>query len=250
MEYALSLRNLKAGWTMEQRKTYFTWFLKAASYKGGNSFGGFVRNIKTEAVAVLSDADKAALKPILDASPKIENPWQNVKPRPFVKNWKVDELMPVVDKGLTHRNYDRGRQLFGEMKCYACHRFNNEGGSTGPDLTALSGRFAVRDLLESIIEPSKVISDQYEAVVISTKDGRIVTGRIINLHGDTLMVNTDMLDPNGLVGVNQKNIDSMTKSKISMMPTGLIDSLHQDEVLDLMAYLLSRGDRNHKMFSR
>src|SRR5262249_62332926 len=105
MEYALSLRNLKTGWTMEQRKTYFTWFLKAASYKGGNSFGGFVRNIKKEAVAVLSDADKVALKPILEATAKIDNPWQNVKPRPFVKNWKVDELMPVVDTGLVGHNY-------------------------------------------------------------------------------------------------------------------------------------------------
>src|SRR5439155_23872340 len=147
-----------------------------AGYKGGNSFAGFVRNIKTEAVALLKDTDKQQLKPILDASPKIENPWANAKPRPFVKNWTVDELVPIVEKGLTRRDYNNGRQLFGETKCYACHRFNNEGGSTGPDLTALSGRFNVRDLLESIIEPSKVISDQYAAVVIATTDGRVITG--------------------------------------------------------------------------
>src|SRR5205807_620432 len=41
IEYALSLRNLKEGWTMDQRRTYFTWFLKAANFKGGNSFAGF-----------------------------------------------------------------------------------------------------------------------------------------------------------------------------------------------------------------
>src|SRR5262249_31856173 len=44
MEYVKSLRMLKAGWTPEQRKQYFSWFVKAASYKGGNSFGGFMAN--------------------------------------------------------------------------------------------------------------------------------------------------------------------------------------------------------------
>jgi hypothetical protein len=33
-----------------------------------------------------------------------------------------------------------------------------------------------------------------------------------------------------------------------MMPEGLFNTLHQDEILDLVAYLLSRGDRNQPMF--
>lgn len=250
MDYALSLRNLTQGWTPELRQTYFGWFVKAAGYRGGHSFGGFVRNIKNEAVAKLTPAEKKALRPILEASPKIENPWQNAKPRPFVKNWTVAELLPLVEKGLSGRDYDRGRRLFGETKCYACHRFNNEGGATGPDLTALSGRFGPRDLLESIIEPSKVISDQYQAVIITTESGKVVTGRIINLHGDNYMVNTDMLDPNKQAGVNRKQVASIDPSPISMMPTGLVDTLNRDEVLDLVAYLLSRGDRTNAMFRK
>src|SRR5207253_1574182 len=100
------------------------------------------------------------------------------KIRPFVKEWKVDELAPVVTNGLAKRDFDRGRRLFGEANCFACHRFDNEGGAQGPDLTVVSGRFSVRDLLESIIEPSKEISDQYAAVTITTTDGKAVTGRI------------------------------------------------------------------------
>jgi putative heme-binding domain-containing protein len=250
IEYALSLRNLKSGWTMEQRKTYFTWFLKAANYKGGHSFAGFVQNIKAEAVAVLSEQDRTALKDILSASPKIENPWANAKPRPFVKKYTVDELVPVVEKGLQNRDYSTGRQLFGEMKCYACHRFNNEGGGFGPDLTIVSGRFGVRDLLESIIEPSKVISDQYDSAIITLTDGRTLHGRIINLNGNNLKLNTDMLNPNGLVDIDTRTIESTARSKVSMMPEGLIDNLRREEILDLMAYLLSRGDRKHKMFKK
>jgi putative heme-binding domain-containing protein len=250
MDYALALGNLRTGWTMDQRKTYFTWFVKAVGYRGGYNFAGFVNNIKKEAVAQLSGQEQASLKPILEASPKIENPWANAKPRRFVKNWKTDELLLLIDKSLVGRDYDRGRQLFGEIKCYACHRFNNEGGNFGPDLTILSGRFAPRDVIDKVINPSKYISDQFAAVTITTVDGRVITGRIINLFGDNYLVNTNMLDPNSLTNINRKNIETIGPSKISMMPAGLLDVLHQDEILDLLAYLLSRGDRHQKMFAQ
>ena len=248
MEYAKSLRMLKTGWTPEQRKEYFRWFLKAAHYKGGNSFGGFLKNIKDDAVATLTESEKQALKPILEAQPTAAAPLIPAKPRPFVKKWTVDELVPVVEKGLSKRDFDRGRSLFGAASCFACHRFANEGGASGPDLTGASGRFSVRDLLESIIEPSKEISDQYAAVNLFTDDGRIITGRIVNQHGDAITVMTNMLDPNHLTNVDHRRVEKIETSKVSMMPEGLLDTFKMDEILDLVAYLLSRGDRNNKMF--
>jgi len=59
-----------------------------------------------------------------------------------------------------------------------------------------------------------------------------------------------MLDPNGLTRVDVKKVESMTPSKTSMMPTGLLDTFQEDEILDLVAYLLSRGDRSNKMFQK
>src|SRR5207245_6839918 len=144
--------------TPEQRKEYFTWFLKAANFKGGNSLGGFLRIMKTDAVATLSEPEKTALKPILEARPLAQSPLAPAKPRPFVKNWTLDELTPLVETKMVQRDFDRGRKLFAEAQCFACHRFDNEGGANGPDLTGTAGRFSVRDLLESIVEPSKVIS--------------------------------------------------------------------------------------------
>src|SRR5262249_54893651 len=136
-----------------------------------------------------------------------------------------------------------------EAKCFACHRFANEGGAMGPDLTTSAGRFSARDLLEAIVEPSKEISDQYAPAGITTEDGGIV-GRIRNLHGDTYHVTTDMRDPNNLKAVNRKKVESIKLSKVSPMPEGLLDTFKEDEVLDLMASLLSRGDRHHKMFQK
>jgi putative heme-binding domain-containing protein len=200
-------------------------------------------------MATLTEKEKQELKPIFDAKPLPPTAIAG-KSRPIIKKWKLDELAPIVERGLTHRDFDRGRRLFGEAQCFSCHRFDNEGGSQGPDLTLASGRFSVRDLLESIVTPSKEISDQYAAVIITTTDGKVVTGRIVNYDGDNMSVMPDMLDPNGLVNINAKKVESIEKSKISPMPEGLLDTLKEDEVLDLMAYLLSRGERKNKMFER
>lgn len=250
LEYVRSLRMLRAGWTPELRKQYFEWFLKAANYKGGNSFQGFLRLIKADAVATLSPQEVVMLRPVLDARPLPAV--ATAPPRPFVKKWTLDELAPVVEKGLKAggRDFDRGRKLFAAASCFACHRFDNEGGSNGPDLSGLAGRFSMRDLLESTLDPSKEISDQYAATEFVTLDGRVVVGRIINLHDDNYSVNTDMLNPGGVVNLKRNDIERMRPSKTSMMPAGLLDTFKEDEVVDLMAYLLSRGDRGAAVFKK
>jgi putative heme-binding domain-containing protein len=248
LDYARALRALKTGWTPAQRKEYFTWYRKAANFKGGASLRGFLREMKDDAIATLTPKEKAELKPILDAAPLVQTTLIG-KPRPVVKHWKLDDLAPQIEKGLTKRDFDRGRRLFGEAQCFACHRFDNEGGSQAPDLTIVSGRYSVRDLLEKVLDPNKTISDQYAGVVIAMANGKIVTGRIVNHFGETMSVMPNMLDPNGLVNVKATDVESIEKSKVSMMPTGLLDSFTEDEIRDLVAYLLSRGDRKNKMFA-
>jgi len=255
IEYARSLRMLRAGWTPEPgkpdpelRKRYFEWFNKAAGYRGGASFGLFVQNIKKDAMANLPEADRIALDAIINAPVPMEIRPAVAPPRPFVKEWKLDELVEMAQSSLKQRNYNRGRAMFAAANCFVCHRYDNQGGALGPDLTAASGRFSVRDLLESIVEPSKVISDQYAAVTIVTEDGKTVTGRIVNLNGDTMKVSTNMLDPDQQETIDRRKIEEMFPAKTSMMPAGLLNTLEQEEVLDLLAYLLSRGDRKHAMF--
>ncbi len=247
MDYARHLRMLRAGWTPELRKQYLEWFPKAANYKGGMSFAGFVNQIKTDVVSTLTPKEQQEYAVLLEAKP-VGGAAPPIKQRPLVKNYTLDELAPLLERGLTGRDYDRGRRLFGEATCFACHRFDNEGGAHGPDLTAVAGRFSPRDLLESIIEPSKSISDQYAAVVIETIDGKQIQGRIVNHNDNQLMIMPNMLDPSNVVSVDRRNIESLMPSQVSMMPNGLLNTLTVDEILDLMAYLLSRGDRHHEMF--
>ena len=244
---AKTLRELNSGWTTELATRYFQWFLEAAKYKGGASFDLFVQSIKKDAVAALDPATKKKLKPIIEAkaeaAPEIAS-----EPRPFVRDWKIAELLPKVEAGLTGRDFTQGRAMFAVGKCYSCHRFNNEGGAIGPDLTAVSGRFNPRDLLESIIEPSKTVSDQYQAMKFLMDDGKVIVGRIVNLSGDTFRVNTDMLNPNDLQAVDRTKIEVMEPATTSMMPKGLLNTMSEDEALDLIAYLLSRGNPDSPMF--
>src|SRR5205807_6197059 len=105
MEYAKSLRCLETGWTRAQRNEYFAWYLKAANYKGGASLQGFLRLMKGDAVATLTDKDKGELQSILNARPVAATPVLG-KPRPLIKEWRLDELAPLVEKGLVKRDFD------------------------------------------------------------------------------------------------------------------------------------------------
>ena len=154
--------------------------------------------LKTDALARLSEKDRVALKDVIDAPvPKQVTPLA-AAPRPFVKKWTMAELRPLVESKLKGRDFDRGRAMFAAANCYGCHKFVNEGGSVGPELTALAGRFSSADILESILDPDKVISDQYAAIVVQTVDGKVITGRLVNQGGGKITINTNMLDPGAL----------------------------------------------------
>lgn len=250
IDLARNLRMLVGGWTPALREEYFKWFQRAASFKGGASLRGFLRDIKSDAVANLSDAEKSALKSILDAKAEPVSPLAMITARPLVKEYTVDGLTPIVEKGLKEkRNFDKGRQLFGQAGCASCHRFDTEGASIGPDLTNVAGRFGVRDLLESMVLPSKAISDQYGAIIIKKKNGDVVVGRVGNMNGDDLMVIENMFAPNDFTNVKRGDIKSIVPSEVSMMPEGLLNYFSDAEISDLTAYLLSRGNRQDPIFS-
>jgi putative heme-binding domain-containing protein len=204
--------------------------------------------VKADALKGMSEQDLVALKDVIEAPIPTGVAAQPVEVRPFVKEWTKEEVAPLLEKNLAHRDFDRGKVMFAAAKCYNCHRFDGDGGAVGPDLTILSGRFSAQDILESVIDPNKVINEQYAAVNIVTTDGKVFTGRISNYGGGNIVINTDMLDPNAIEEIQPKDIEELETASVSMMPSGLLNTLNESELLDLFAFLLSRGDRNHAMF--
>ncbi|MCD6051649.1 MAG: heme-binding protein [Verrucomicrobia bacterium] len=252
MEYARSLRMLKAGWTKELRTEQFNWFLRAANYRGGASFEKFIEFIRNDSEATLSAEEKVALADVLAKKPVKKSPLEALAEafagRSMVKEWSMKDVTALASKELKGRNFENGRKMFGAGACFACHRFGNEGGMTGPDLTGAGGRYNTRDFLEQIIDPSKEINEQFVPVVLTKADGDTISGIIVNLNGDTVQVNTDLTDPNQRIGVDRKQVVKMEHSKVSPMPEGLLNMLTEEEILDLAAYVLSGGDPKNKMF--
>jgi putative heme-binding domain-containing protein len=146
------------------------------------------------------------------------------------------------------RSFENGKTMFAACQCTTCHRFAGDGGSVGPDLSSVATRFAARDIIESIIEPSKVISDQYQTTIFVTKDGNAVSGRLISDDGKNYLVAINPLDPSQLTPVVKAEVQSKSFTNISTMPPGLISRLNRDEALDLIAYLLASANPQDAIF--
>lgn len=248
---AKNIRFVKQGWTNDSEKRLFIWFSRAAGYKGGASFNNFVNEIKKDHIARLSAKRKKALASIIDAKPVTKNPLSSNRQLKFIKNWQMKDLTPLLGSGLeSNRNFKNGREMFATATCYACHRFNEEGGGIGPDLTSAGGKFSPHDLLESIIDPSKEISDQYGSITFTLKDGKQIIGRIANLSGDTYRIITDLMAPGAMTIIKTSDIKSSEPTKFSMMPPGLLNQLEDEDILDLLAYILSGGNKNDPLFQK
>jgi putative heme-binding domain-containing protein len=247
IHYAFVLRNMRYGWTLEQRKKYFEWLNAALSRSGGASYQGFITNIRKEALDNLSPAERQALESEVAAAPP--KPGELPKPQGPGQEWTTSEVASLASDGLVNRNFERGKTAFAAARCVVCHRFDGAGGATGPDLSNVAGRFSPRDLAEALVEPSKVVSDQYRGSKILTLSGKVYSGRIVGEADGALTVMIDPEDATKIVTVAKDDIDEVTPSKVSLMPEKSLNPLSRDEVLDLLAYLYSRGNPHDPMFA-
>jgi putative heme-binding domain-containing protein len=273
LHYMVELRNVKTGWTLEERKRYFGWFANRPGgtsyfagrstkhtdqmvqwfkdvdrdYSDGASFNNFLKNLRLAAVQSLGDSEKSALATFLDVAPITAA--QPRREHKFVREWKTSDVLGDLDRAGQGRSFENGREAYLAAQCAACHRFGDEGGAVGPDLTAIASRFARRDLLESILEPSKVVSEQYQNITVTSSNGDDVTGRLVEELPDKLV-----LVPNQLTGekveVKKSDVKTRVPSKLSPMPEGLVNILTKEEILDLLAYLESAGKKQHAAFRK
>jgi len=253
IEYARSLRHLKVGWTKELRTQQLEWFLKAANYNGGASFSKFIEFIRNDSLATFTDAEESDLAALIERKP-VKKSAIELSGEIFAgrtpKAWTLDELSAATSTGLQNRNFDNGRKMFGAGACFACHRFGNAGGMTGPDLTGAGGRYSPHDLLDQIINPSKELNEQFAPIIVTRENGDVLSGVVVNLSGDNITLNTDLSDPNQRSNVDRKTVKSIEPSKVSLMPPGLLMMLTKEEIMDLVAYTLSMGDKTNPMFKQ
>ena len=265
--YAMHLRNIKTGWTVDLRKTYLSWWNAGRStdhpahvvkwfedagirFNNGASFSNFMSHAHEAAKFTMSPEEILALNDLLSkytASQPGKPLLPKGPPRKVVQEWTTADLQPLLTQVSKGRNFSRGRDLYVEAQCAACHRYGDRGGMIGPDLTAVSTRFKRQDILESSTEPSKVLSEQYMNAAIETSDGKGHIGRIVEETPEKVVLRKNPLEPE-TVTIKKSEIESRSLSKVSPMPAGLLNTLTKEEILDLLAYLESLGDSAHPNF--
>ncbi len=173
-----------------------------------------------------------------------QNPTEPADPigstRSFVQSWTMEDFDGEFDTNLRGRSADIGEKIFNEASCIGCHKVNGVGGAVGPDLTDTYVKWKSDHMaiLREILEPSHKIDNKYSMQTILTADGKTVAGIVVSENEDTIavMTNPEAKEP---VIVLQDDIEFMKRSATSMMPKALMDQYTKDEILELMAYLMS-----------
>jgi putative heme-binding domain-containing protein len=155
-------------------------------------------------------------------------------------NWTHQELLAfLTSPGGPQGDAERGAVVFEKAQCVKCHAFGQRGERIGPDLTTVSRRFQKKEILESILFPSQVISDQYATHSLILDDGRTITGMVSPVGDGTVIV----LQSDGeKLTLTKDQVETVERARVSSMPEGLLNTLSLDEVADLFAYLNSNAE--------
>ncbi|HVX12629.1 MAG TPA: hypothetical protein VHC22_15725 [Pirellulales bacterium] len=250
LRYLFALRGMRRGWTLDQRRAYLSWLGRPEAFSGAHTMPAVLANVRRDALGTLSDEEREKLSPLLAAKPQPVVPAPPATPRPFVWDWQLADLGDSLDGLSAGRNFARGRDMYRAATCDRCHRLAGNGAAVGPELTGCGSRFGRKDLLETILTPSKFVDEKYRDAALELADGRVIVGRITHDDGESLTVATSPLDPTQVVKVARREVESRTASLVSPMPSGLLNSLSRDEILDLLAYLIADGneDQFHTSF--
>ena len=265
IHYMFALRTMKQGWTADQKSELTNWFAKAVQWHGGSSFTGFINQMFDASIETFTPAEKkTAYQMVPQFAPLTATELDKVKEQQAARaragrgvvGPQAGAMRPANAraKGVAMLSREEileyqmfvpvprtpdlaaGNKVF-EKACSRCHRFGAIGTDFGPDLSTLSSRFKKKDVLESILWPSKTISDQYGGTIIETKDGQLINGLIARETAQAIQVRTaDAIDRP--IVIEKAQVKEKRESKISLMPENLLDEFNQLEIQDLLAFVL------------
>ncbi|MCC6288207.1 MAG: PmoA family protein [Chitinophagaceae bacterium] len=194
---------------------------------------------------ILAQAIKNNKIPRKDISANVARQLRRVVGSGFVEIWG-----PIDDKPANSKAYEKYKSLVvganaktpdinkGQMvfskTCAVCHTLFGKGGKIGPDLTG-SNRSNVDYLLANILDPSGEIQDAYKMLVVTTRDGRTFSGNLVSENDRQITMRVVGQDD---VVLNKSSIQSREVMNTSMMPQGLLNNLSDQEIADLLGYLM------------
>jgi putative heme-binding domain-containing protein len=158
-----------------------------------------------------------------------------VLPKADLSRWDFDQLVDYLDSDSGNFGDPiHGRVAYEKAKCAQCHQFGNHGESVGPKLSGIGRRYTKREIVESILYPAHIVSDQFASKKVLTLDGRVLVGMVSDRTDRTIEVRDSN---NQVTAIAESAVDQILPSNSSIMPSGLLDDLTMQEISDLMAYM-------------
>ncbi len=253
-----ALRAVSEGWTADQRRRAMVWFEHAWSLRGAASMEGYVTFLWESMLERLTDEERRSArarrgKALFEAAERAmalaapvagdgEDEGEDEGRRDSLAQMSFDELSEYLEydpMAYSRGDAANGRRVFHRARCVACHVFGTEGRGGGPDLSTVVTRFRRREILESVMYPSKVISDQYSAVWVDVRDEDVVIGMLAD-ETDSMLT---LIDATGQrIDIPKRDIVERRPSSVSIMPEGLLDVMSLSDLVDLITFLERGAD--------
>jgi putative heme-binding domain-containing protein len=164
--------------------------------------------------------------------------------------WTYERLATELTGLTVGRSFENGHRNFLKASCFSCHLMRGEGGRIGPELTKIHETYKTpEEILRHIIDPSEKVEEKYATTIIEMATGQVLRGVIVGETETELQLNENPLASCEAQVIAKDQIEEVTRSRLSPMPAGLLNTLTKpEEVLDLLAYLISGGDPTHSYF--
>lgn len=242
--YPFMLRYLKEGWTQEQRRIVLEALNKAEKMNGASTFFKAISDTRSELAAALKPEELLKLADVIHPpKPVVLSP--HAMPGHTYRVWKIEDLEPRLAEVGKGRSFEKGKAAAIATQCVFCHTMSTDrslpAGLFGPELVQVSARFGRRDLLDHILNPSKVVDEKFRFVTIKRADGSTVMGSLESEDDERVILKPNPLSPE-TVEVGKSLIIERSVSEVSPMPQGLFNSLKAEQILDLLAFIEAGGD--------
>jgi len=242
--YPFILRNIKEGWTLEQRRIAFDALNRAEKLNGASTYFKVISDTRSELAATLKPDEARELADVVHP----------VKPTPLMptalpghsfKQWKLADLEPHLAQVMSGRSFETAKSAMVTAQCIFCHKVSNDpslpAGLFGPELVQVRSRFSTRDLLLHILEPSAVIDEKFRYTTVKRSDGQTFTGLLESEDDERLILKPNPFAKE-IIEVGKSMIRERTISEVSPMPAGLLNTLKREQILDLLAWFEVGGD--------
>ncbi len=248
--YPMHLRYLKDGWSLESKRIVFEALNRAEKHNGASTYFKSISDTRSELAAALSTEEMSKLAEVVHP-PKPAALSPHAMPGHTFRVWKLEDLEPRLAEVGKGRSFEKGKAAAIASQCVFCHTVSTDrslpAGLFGPELVQVSARFGRRDLLDHILNPSKVVDEKFRFVTIKRADGSTVMGSLESEDDERVVLKPNPLSPE-TVEVGKSLIKERSVSDTSPMPAGLLNALKAEQILDLLAFIEAGGDAKKPNF--